>query len=91
MKVEIICGENWVIKCLEGTTERSDSNRARSARGKVWTRFAWKAVRQRTKEQNAFTGVVPSRHIVLATPFRALRTRLPKATLCSAFQALSTI
>ena len=32
--MEIICVANWVVKCLEGTTERSDGNRARRARGK---------------------------------------------------------
>ena len=36
---------------------------------------AWKAVRLR--KCHMYLGVVPSRHIVFASPIRALRTRLP--------------
>ena len=37
---------------------------------------AWKAVRLRKCSQSQPCGVVPSRHIALSTPFRALRARL---------------
>ena len=37
---------------------------------------AWKAVRLRKCNQSKSCGVVPSRHIALSTPFRALRARL---------------
>ena len=36
------------VKCLEGTTERSDGNRVRSARIGEAGRCAWKALRHRT-------------------------------------------
>ena len=63
--------------CLEGTTERSDGNRVRSARIGRSARCAWKALRHRTCSLYTAKGVLPSRQNYCNCFFRALRTRLP--------------
>ena len=62
-------------ECLEGTTERSDGNRVRSARiGEARTMCLEGTTPQ---DRAKATGVLPSRQFMAMTYIRGLRPRLP--------------
>ena len=86
---------HWVelgVKCLEGTTERSDDNRGRSPRiGNMWPMCL-----EGTTPEEWYTG-----HVLWRTAFQAELSRLhlprtsspviKKLRFCSAFQALNAL
>ena len=80
------------VKCLEGTTERSDDNRGRSPRiGNMWPMCL-----EGTTPEEWYTG-----HVLWRTAFQAELSRLhlprtsspviKKLRFCSAFQALNAL
>ena len=80
------------VKCLEGTTERSDDNRGRSPRiGNMWPMCL-----EGTTPEDWYTG-----HVLWRTAFQAELSRLhlprtsspviKKLRFCSAFQALNAL
>ena len=65
------------VKCLEGTTERSDGNRGRSPRKQALTTSCLEGSTPVAMHKVKSYGVEPSRHIFICPFSRTLRARLP--------------
>ena len=67
-------GLAFCMKCLEGTTERSDDNRVRSARWGIAKTMCLEGTTP--QDMDNITGVLPSRQNTCNDFFRGLRPRL---------------